>query len=162
MRDIGVLRLQITGGEPLIDREFPEAYSYAYDLGIMPTISTNGSQLHKQEILETITERPPRHLSLSVMDRPRRPHPAAHGSRTHRGSRGQLGTPAVPVVGSGPARIRRRVLRSERPNLGRDRPHDPQDWKKRMGHLTHDWVAYWHNWVAYWHDRVAYWRSKTA
>jgi len=66
MRDAGVLWLQITGGEPLIDREFPEAYSYAYDLGIMLTISTNGSQLHKAKILETLTERPPHHLSLSV------------------------------------------------------------------------------------------------
>lgn len=66
MRDAGVLWLQITGGEPLIDREFPEAYSYAYDLGIMLTISTNGSQLRKAKILETLTERPPHHLSLSV------------------------------------------------------------------------------------------------
>ncbi|GHE32087.1 radical SAM protein [Streptomyces capitiformicae] len=66
MRDAGVLWLQITGGEPLIDREFPEAYAYAYDLGIMLTISTNGSQLHKPKILETLAGRPPHHLSLSV------------------------------------------------------------------------------------------------
>ncbi|MFJ8730263.1 radical SAM protein [Streptomyces bauhiniae] len=66
MRDAGVLWLQITGGEPLIDREFPETYAYAYDLGIMLTISTNGSQLHKPKILEALTERPPHHLSLSV------------------------------------------------------------------------------------------------
>ncbi|MDH2387648.1 radical SAM protein [Streptomyces sp. HNM0663] len=66
MRDAGVLWLQITGGEPLIDREFPEMYSYAYDLGIMLTISTNGSQLHKPKILDTLAARPPHHLSLSV------------------------------------------------------------------------------------------------
>ncbi|MFG3098498.1 radical SAM protein [Streptomyces sp. NPDC048202] len=66
VRDAGVLWLQITGGEPLIDREFPETYAYAYDLGIMLTISTNGSQLHKPKILETLAERPPHHLSLSV------------------------------------------------------------------------------------------------
>ncbi|WP_405948895.1 radical SAM protein [Streptomyces prunicolor] len=66
MRDAGVLWLQITGGEPLIDREFPEAYAYAYDLGIMLTISTNGSQLHKPKILETLASRPPHHLSLSL------------------------------------------------------------------------------------------------
>ncbi|MER6678149.1 radical SAM protein [Streptomyces sp. NPDC000983] len=64
MRDAGVLWLQITGGEPLIDREFPEAYAYAFDL--MLTISTNGSQLHKPKILKTLAERPPHHLSLSV------------------------------------------------------------------------------------------------
>ncbi|MFF3653333.1 radical SAM protein [Streptomyces sp. NPDC002181] len=66
MRDAGVLWLQITGGEPLVDREFPEMYSYAYDLGMMLTISTNGSQLHKQNILDTLVARPPHHLSLSV------------------------------------------------------------------------------------------------
>ncbi|KUO20532.1 radical SAM protein [Streptomyces dysideae] len=66
MRDAGVLWLQITGGEPLIDREFPEAYAHAYDLGIMLTISTNGSQLHKPKILETLAGRPPHHLSLSI------------------------------------------------------------------------------------------------
>ena len=33
MRDAGVLWLQITGGEPLIDREFPAVYSYAMTSG---------------------------------------------------------------------------------------------------------------------------------
>ncbi|MEV0440960.1 radical SAM protein [Streptomyces spectabilis] len=66
MRDAGVLWLQMTGGEPLIDRDFPDAYSHAYDLGMMLTISTNGSSLHKAKILETLSARPPHHLSLSV------------------------------------------------------------------------------------------------
>lgn len=66
MRDAGVLWLQITGGEPLIDREFPQAYAYAYDLGMMLTVSSNGSQLAKDKILATFAERPPHHLTLSI------------------------------------------------------------------------------------------------
>ena len=66
MRDAGVLWLQITGGEPLIDREFPEAYAYAYDLGMMVTVSSNGSQLAKPKILETFASRRPHHITLSV------------------------------------------------------------------------------------------------
>lgn len=66
MAEAGVLWLQETGGEALIDRDFPDAHSYAYDLGMMLTISTNGSQLTKDRILSTLTERPPHHLSISV------------------------------------------------------------------------------------------------
>jgi hypothetical protein len=36
LRDSGVLWLQLTGGEPLIDKLFPETYQLAYDLGMMP------------------------------------------------------------------------------------------------------------------------------
>lgn len=62
----GALWLQMTGGELLIDRDFPEAYAHAFDLGMMLTLSTNGSQLHRDKILATLTERPPHHLSVSV------------------------------------------------------------------------------------------------
>lgn len=43
MRDAGVVWLQMTGGEPLIDRLFIETYTYAWDLGMMISISTNAS-----------------------------------------------------------------------------------------------------------------------
>jgi hypothetical protein len=33
--------------------------------------------------------------------------------------------------------------------------NDPQEWKKRMGHLAHDWLAYWQHWVAYWRSKTA-------
>jgi len=68
MAAAGVLWLQETGGEVLVDRDFPDAhaYAYAYDLGMMLTISTNGSQLSKEKILATLTKRPPHHLSISI------------------------------------------------------------------------------------------------
>lgn len=66
MRDAGVLWLQITGGEALVDREFPDAYAYAWDLGMMVTVSSNGSQLAKPKILDTFTARRPQRITLSV------------------------------------------------------------------------------------------------
>jgi MoaA/NifB/PqqE/SkfB family radical SAM enzyme len=45
MRDAGVVWLQLTGGEPLVDRFFKQVYAYAYDLGMLLTISSNGSRL---------------------------------------------------------------------------------------------------------------------
>ncbi|WP_223281413.1 hypothetical protein [Streptomyces antnestii] len=52
MRDAGVLWLQITGGEALIDREFDAAYEYAHQLGMMVQVSSNGSSLRKAPIRE--------------------------------------------------------------------------------------------------------------
>lgn len=66
LADAGVLWLQITGGEPLIDRAFPDAYAYAYGLGMMITISSNGSQLSKPRILEMLTRHRPYRITLSV------------------------------------------------------------------------------------------------
>ncbi|WP_328766913.1 radical SAM protein [Streptomyces sp. NBC_00286] len=66
MRDAGVLWLQITGGEPLIDRHFPAVYAHAHDLGMMVAISSNGSQLAKPLILDCLTERRPYRITLSV------------------------------------------------------------------------------------------------
>ncbi|WP_435865980.1 radical SAM protein [Streptomyces wedmorensis] len=66
MRDAGVLWLQITGGEPLIDREFPATYQYAYDAGMMIAVSSNGSELRKPNILSVFRERPPYRLTFSL------------------------------------------------------------------------------------------------
>lgn len=66
MRDAGVLWLQITGGEPLIDRDFPGAYRYATELGMMVSISSNGSQLSKPRILDLFREAPPYRITISV------------------------------------------------------------------------------------------------
>lgn len=66
MRDAGVLWLQLTGGEPLIDKLFPEVYRLAWDLGMMIGISSNGSRLHHPEILEMLTTRRPYRMTLSV------------------------------------------------------------------------------------------------
>ncbi|WP_455354398.1 radical SAM protein [Streptomyces sp. SYSU K217416] len=66
LRDAGVLWLQITGGEPTIDRHFAAVYSLAYDLGMMVEVLTNGSRLHSPLILKLLTERRPYRLTLSV------------------------------------------------------------------------------------------------
>ncbi len=66
LRDAGVLWLQLTGGEPMIDRLFPEVYGLAYDLGMMLTILSNGSRLWNPKILDLLTSRPPHRITLSV------------------------------------------------------------------------------------------------
>ena len=66
MRDAGVLWLQLTGGEPLIDKLFPEVYGLACELGMMVTISSNGSRLSNPRILGLLTSRRPYRLTLSV------------------------------------------------------------------------------------------------
>jgi len=55
LRDANVLWLQLTGGEPTIDRLFPEVYELAWDLGTLITVSSNGSHPHNPRILETLT-----------------------------------------------------------------------------------------------------------
>jgi MoaA/NifB/PqqE/SkfB family radical SAM enzyme len=66
LRDAGVLWLQLTGGEPLIDKLFAEVYSLAYELGMMLGISSNGSRLSNPAILDLLTSRRPYRLTLSV------------------------------------------------------------------------------------------------
>ncbi|MFC8454830.1 radical SAM protein [Kitasatospora sp. NPDC057223] len=66
MRDAGVLWLQITGGEPTIDPLFLRAYTLAHELGMMITVSTNGSRLWKPEILDALTRMPAYRVVVSV------------------------------------------------------------------------------------------------
>ncbi|MEV0776330.1 radical SAM protein [Streptomyces sp. NPDC050428] len=66
LRDAGVLWLQLTGGEPTIDRQFPAVYSLAYELGMMIEVLTNGSRLHNPLLLSLLTERRPYRLTLSL------------------------------------------------------------------------------------------------
>ena len=66
MRDAGVLWLQLTGGEPLIDNLFAETYRFAYRLGMMLSISTNASTLWKRGNIELLTTLPPYRLTVSV------------------------------------------------------------------------------------------------
>ncbi|WP_328499665.1 radical SAM protein [Streptomyces sp. NBC_00457] len=66
MRDAGVIWLQITGGEPLIDPDFPESYRLAYELGMQLEVLSNGSRLHKDHVLNLLCTYPPAKLTLSV------------------------------------------------------------------------------------------------
>lgn len=66
MREAGVLWLQLTGGEPTIDKLFPQVYNTAWDLGMMITISTNGSRLHSRPMFDLLTQRRPYRITVSV------------------------------------------------------------------------------------------------
>jgi MoaA/NifB/PqqE/SkfB family radical SAM enzyme len=66
MKDAGVLWLQLTGGEPLIDPLFPETLARAYELGMMIQISSNGSRLGSEKTIKLLTEYRPYRLTLSL------------------------------------------------------------------------------------------------
>lgn len=66
LAEAGVVWLQLTGGEPLIDKLFPEVYTLADELGMMLSVSSNGSRLSNPEILDLLTRRRPYRLTLSV------------------------------------------------------------------------------------------------
>ena len=66
MAEAGVLWLQLTGGEPLIDALFPETLAHAYGLGMMVQVSSNGSRLHQPRIIDLLTAYRPYRLTLSL------------------------------------------------------------------------------------------------
>src|SRR5262249_55081487 len=66
IRDAGVLWLQLTGGEPMIDRHFAAVYQAAHDLGMMIEVLTNGSRLADGKILGLLTSRRPSRIIVSV------------------------------------------------------------------------------------------------
>jgi radical SAM protein with 4Fe4S-binding SPASM domain len=66
MRDAGVLWLQLTGGEPTVDKLFAATYARAFELGMMIEVLTNGSRLSSPAILGLFTSRPPHRVTLSV------------------------------------------------------------------------------------------------
>lgn len=61
----GCLWLQLTGGEPFLDKDFIEIYSLAHSLGLLVTISSNGSLL-SPEIKEVLKNYPPYRLTISM------------------------------------------------------------------------------------------------
>ncbi|MEV7476694.1 radical SAM protein [Streptomyces halstedii] len=66
LRDAGVLWLQFTGGEPLIDRDFMDAYAFAHRSGMLIEILTNGSRLHRPDIIEMLGNLPPHKVTVSL------------------------------------------------------------------------------------------------
>lgn len=66
IRQAGVLWLQLTGGEPMVDRLFGAVYSKAYELGMMIEILTNGSRLADGKIVDLLTRYPPSRVIVSV------------------------------------------------------------------------------------------------
>ncbi|MFE1560984.1 radical SAM protein [Streptomyces sp. NPDC058734] len=66
MAEAGVLWLQITGGEPTLDRDFMAAYRHAYKLGMMITVSTNATLLWRENLLRMFKECPPYRVTVSM------------------------------------------------------------------------------------------------
>ncbi|PIZ48251.1 hypothetical protein COY32_00220 [candidate division WWE3 bacterium CG_4_10_14_0_2_um_filter_41_14] len=66
LADAGCLWLQITGGEPTVDKYFIETYRYAYEKGFLISLSTNGSRLSKKEIRNLLAEMPPYRIAISM------------------------------------------------------------------------------------------------
>lgn len=66
MAAAGVLWLQITGGEPTIDKDFMRSYRRAFELGMMLMLSTNGSLLWRENLLRLFDECPPYRVTVSM------------------------------------------------------------------------------------------------
>ncbi|OGF35880.1 hypothetical protein A2482_00505 [Candidatus Falkowbacteria bacterium RIFOXYC2_FULL_48_21] len=66
IQEAGCLWLQITGGEPLASPDFVETYNFAYSLGFLITISTNGSLLGTQKLTDALSACPPYRLTVSL------------------------------------------------------------------------------------------------
>lgn len=62
----GCIWLQITGGEPLLNRDFIETYVHAQSLGFLVVLSTNGSLLLSPQIARTLQKYPPWRLTMSL------------------------------------------------------------------------------------------------
>ena len=66
MRDAGVVWLQLTGGEPMVDKLFTEVYTLAYELGMVLDVLTNGSRLSNSTVLDLLTTYRPHRITVSI------------------------------------------------------------------------------------------------
>ena len=64
-RDAGMLVALLTGGEPLVRKDFFEIFSGMKQLGLMVSVNTNGSLL-QGEILEKFLADPPARFNISL------------------------------------------------------------------------------------------------
>lgn len=65
LREAGCLHLLITGGEPLLRRDFEEIYRHAKSNGFLVTVFTNGT-LVTDSILKIFDDLPPRAVEISL------------------------------------------------------------------------------------------------
>lgn len=63
--DAGTLNLLITGGEPMLRRDFSEIYSSIYRLGFIVTLYTNAT-LVTEEIMQTLRRYPPHRIGITL------------------------------------------------------------------------------------------------
>ncbi len=66
LRDAGVIFIQLTGGELLIDPWFVETYARAFELGMMISVSSNGYRLGSSRTLNLLKRYPAYSIALSV------------------------------------------------------------------------------------------------
>ncbi len=64
-RDKGMIFALLTGGEPLVRKDFFEIYEGMRKMGLMISVNSNGSML-KGEILERFLEEPPTRFNISL------------------------------------------------------------------------------------------------
>lgn len=65
MHAAGVLHLTLSGGEPLLRKDFPQIYRKAFDLGFLINVFTNGSKIDSS-ILKLFTEFPPQKVEITM------------------------------------------------------------------------------------------------
>jgi len=65
MAELGTLYLLMTGGEPLLRKDFAELYRHAKNLGLLVTVFTNGT-LVTDEIIALWNELPPHLIEISL------------------------------------------------------------------------------------------------
>lgn len=65
LSDAGCLYLLLTGGEPLLRKDFPEIYRYAKEKGFVITVFTNGT-LISDEIVQLFEKMPPHIVEISL------------------------------------------------------------------------------------------------
>ena len=63
--DAGALNILITGGEPMLRKDFAEIYRSIYRLGFLVTIYTNAT-LVTEEIMETLQACPPHRIGITL------------------------------------------------------------------------------------------------
>jgi len=63
--EAGCLFLLITGGEPLLRKDFPTIYTHAKQNGLIPTVFTNGT-LIKDSLMDLFGELPPYSVEVSL------------------------------------------------------------------------------------------------
>ncbi|MEV7355316.1 radical SAM protein [Kitasatospora sp. NPDC091276] len=66
LRDVGILWLQITGGEALIDPHFTPSCQLAHDLGMMIEVLTNGTRLSSPATVEALAAGRPYRVTVSL------------------------------------------------------------------------------------------------
>ncbi len=64
-RDMGLLFVTLTGGEPFLHPDFWEIYDGLLEMGILPSIFTNGCLIN-EEVVERLKKKPPHNIKMSI------------------------------------------------------------------------------------------------